>query len=168
MSKDESTMWDGLKDCETPFDALTLLMGKSPDGIKDYVNGRVQEILLVDLPKLHVLIQEGPACPASNAPEVAKLFKQSIEHMQECHPETYRKDMTATIQDCAIQIAELIDASVKRILLDDKYANRMAAINLCAEHAKLVKCFIDIALTPDQLDEYTASRKESSGASDSD
>lgn len=149
MSDARDKLATKLDGCKSPTDAFNVMYAEAPAEIQDYLDGRITEILMVDLPKLHILMSDGPAVTVATMESVESTYAQSLAHMEKEHPKHF-KSLSATVRDCGHNIGVLIDACVKRVLLDDTDANRHAYINLMAEHAKLVKCLHDIALTEDQ------------------
>ena len=47
---------------------------------------------------------------------------------------------------------EVVVKMIKRVLLEDRYASRMAYINATTAHAKLVKAISDIAFSPAEIE----------------
>ena len=136
-----------LRAAKTPSAALRLIYNDAPEEIQDFLAGLMLEIILIDLPVLYEITKHGPTAPAAEATSTARAFHESLEFCEKDAPEVLRA-MSATVRDASLQLAELLDKSVRRILLEDKSCNRHAALNLTAGHAKLTRCLVEIALTP--------------------
>lgn len=149
LSKDDQLLYDKLNDTESAAGAFAVLYAEAPPAIKNYLDGRIMEILMVDLPKLHILMEAGPTVERGEMLGVEQAYVGGLEHAKEKHPESY-KLLTATVKDCGIELARLLDKCAARVLLDDKVANRHASINMSAEHAKILRCLTDLPITPEQ------------------
>jgi hypothetical protein len=145
-----SNFAEKLDACESPMEAFSMLYADAPAPIQSFLDGALLEILMVEMPKLQICIEQGPTAPATTASEVEDTFDKSMTHLSTNHPEVF-KEMSATVRDAAKNIAAEIDKGIRRVLLDDELCNRATSIDLIAEHARITKCLTDIALTPVQL-----------------
>ncbi len=138
-----------------PMEVLLAAYADAPPAAKHFLDGRVQEVLLVDMSILQHVAHKGPVMPVEDITTLAELYNLAIEFVSKANPEAL-KSVSKTAQDIGQRIAAEIDAGVKRVLLEDKHANRMALMNLAACHAKMVRCIADLALTSEELEEAEA------------
>ena len=150
-----------IKDAENTIELFSAVYAEMPSKLRTFVDNRLMEIMMVDLPTLEYVIHEGVTLPAEEAMQTTETFLGALDEADAELPEV-SKEMTATIRDCGREIAEAIDRSVKRILLEDEVANRHVSLNITAEHAKLMKCLVDIAVTPEQMKMLDKVRKNES------
>lgn len=142
------------KDCDcpactgkSPHDIFEAMYADAPEQIQSFLDDKLMEIMMVDIPTLQHLMQAGPSIPAKEASLHRSVFDGSLKLLREKMPD---KAPTATVAQCAEEIADVLDSSVRRVLLDDDNANRAAVAHISQCHAKLVKCLMDLALTEKQ------------------
>lgn len=133
----------------SPMEILLAAYADSPEGARQFIESRVMEILMVDLPALNFVVHEGSVISVDEIGSIEEAFAMSMKFADEVIPEV-GKSISMTLRDVARNIGVEIDRGFKRILLDDKNANRMSLLGATAAHAKLVKCIGQIALTEDE------------------
>lgn len=126
----------------SPMEVLTILYAGCNPSIQGFLDNRVAEILEIDLEKIRLLSKLGPTMPAEDTQRLASMYAEAAKLM----PNT-----SATVIDAGIELAEVIDKSVRRVLIGDKVANRSAFLSLVQAHARLVRCLADITLSPEDL-----------------
>ena len=131
---------------DSPCAAFAALYAAAPTSLQHFLNDRIAEVMYVELPKLSYAMKNGPTILREDMLTVRETFDAALEVASVEEKEVLR-DITATIADAARDIADSIDKAVRRVLLDDKDANRHAAYDLPAHHARLVRCLADIALS---------------------
>jgi hypothetical protein len=104
---------------------------------------------MTELPKLSACVQLGPTMNTTEIPSIPEAFAQALEYGEQYAPEEFRT-ITETEKDIGRELGELIDRSIRRVLLTDTVANRMAVMTALQLHAKLVSTLGEIALTPEQ------------------
>jgi len=147
MSDAKKTL-DGAK---SPADAIAAIMADDdcPSQIKDFIQDKCLEIMMIDMPKLLAVKQQGPVLPTEGRPTLSSIYSEAMEFAKQNHPDV-DKAISATVKDVALNVAEAIDAGVKRILLADKYLNTQAHHELLSTHAKLVSVLENLKLNPEQ------------------
>ena len=133
----------------SPSAMLAAMAATAPDPVAAFIDQQAMSILATEMPKLYAVSKLGPARPVSSIIPLAEVYTAAMERLDAEVPAD-TKQLTATVRDCALNLAELLDSSIKRILLDDTHANRLALMDLSSCHARLVKTLADIALTPEQ------------------
>ena len=136
-----------------PMDVLQAMYKDAPDGIRAFLNGQAREILMLELPKLKLVIEQGPVVPVDALKPLVDIFAEALATADKVAP-TLGKRISATTRDAGTLIAEQIDTAFRRTLLTDKVADHMAYVDAMSCHARLVKCIEDIALSPEQAALY--------------
>ena len=151
---------DALLAAQTPMAALAAAYNHAPHAVlREYINDKVQEILATELPKLQFALSRGPAIPVAEMEPVRTTFDDAMKFAEESGLDLSK--MPATIVAIAQELADVIDKGIRRTLLDDTDANRLAYYSLVAEHAKIAACFAELALTEAQqkaLDDADAAK----------
>lgn len=141
-----------LQDAKTPADAISIIANAEgiPQPIVDMVQEKCLEMLVIELPAVARLAANGPVRTREQvAGGITALYQDALEGMRQERPDL-DKMISATVKDVALDIAERIDAGVKRVLLDDKYVNAHAWANLQHAHARVVSCLEGIKLDQQQ------------------
>jgi hypothetical protein len=131
----------------------------APATAKDWIDGKAMEILMVDMPALQHCLKQGPVMDVEKATGVVDTFTKSMELGDSVNPEAGKK-LSQTVRDVGLRIAEEIDSGMKRVLLEDTKLSRISYIHLCTQHAKLVKALAEVALTPEELEEWEEYQRE--------
>ncbi len=147
-----------LESCEAdrrrplPMEILQAAYADAPPAAKHFLDRRAQEVLVVDMSILQHVAEKGATMPVEDIGTLESTYNFAIEFTAKVNPEAL-KTVSKTAQDVGHRIAAELDAGIKRVLLEDKHANRMALMNLSTCHAKMVRCMADIALSPGDLEE---------------
>ena len=139
----------------SPMEVLQAAYADAPPAAKHFLDGRAQEVLMVDMSILQYVVEKGATMPVKDITTLESTYNFAIEFTTKVNPEAL-KTVSKTAQDVGHRIAVELDAGVKRVLLEDKHANRMASMNLAACHAKMVRCIADLTLTSEELEKAEA------------
>ncbi len=123
---------------ETPMGALLSIYKNGPPGLAEAIDQMAMEVMMVELPKVSLVTKHGPDMDRKELETVESLFAAGMVYAKGQGIDVERR-LTATVRDAAKLIAELIDKSVKRILLEDTKLNRHAYLDLISMHAKMVR-----------------------------
>lgn len=147
---------EALEGANSPMAMLAASYNHAPHPMfRAFIDDRVMEILAVDMPKLKSCVSHSPAIAREGIESVVVTFQGALDLADEHMPEE-AKSLTATIRDIGLVLAEALDKSIGRVLLEDTDANRMAYYDIISTHAKLVKVFSDLALTDEQKAQVSA------------
>ncbi len=138
-----------------PMEVLQAAYADAPPAAKHFLDVRAQEVLMVDMSSLQHVAEKGATVPVKDITSLEFTYNFAIEFAAKVIPGVL-KTVSKTAQDVGQRVAAELDAGIKRVLLEDKHANRMALMNLAACHAKMVRCMADIALTAEELEEAEA------------
>ncbi|KKK67792.1 hypothetical protein LCGC14_2950560 [marine sediment metagenome] len=138
-----------------PMEVLQAAYADAPPAAKCFLDNRAQEVLMVDMSILQHVAEKGVIMPVEDITTLESTYNFAIKFTAKVNPEAL-KTVSKTAQDVGHRIAAELDAGIKRVLLEDKHANRMALINLSTCHAKVVRCMADITLTAEELEEADA------------
>lgn len=142
----------------SPLEILGAAHADAPPMGQSFIESRVMEILMIDLPALQYVVQQGGIVSTDNLASIEEAFAQSMVFADKVMPEV-GKSISATLRDIASNIGREVDKGFKRMLLEDKHANRMALLAATAAHAKLVKHIGEIALTEEEKELVNESSK---------
>lgn len=161
---------DGLSDAlaaaESPMSALAAAYNHAPHRlIRSFLNDKAIEILAVELPALQQSIISGPGIPAMEVANktLTEMFEGAMAHITKEAPQ---EAPTATVQSVGAELAAVLDRGIKRVLLDDEWANRESFMSIVTAHARLVAALTNLALTPEQqaiLDESLEQQRAAAG-----
>lgn len=136
-------------DATTPLAALTKLFDDAPKAVQNLIQTLVMEMLLVELPKLQFIAEEGPAIDRDDMHSIRNTFEGAMK-LEDPMAQEARQLLTATVLDASLDIGEAIDKAISRTLLEDKRANRHAFMDIMAHHAQLSRALAELALTEEQ------------------
>lgn len=138
---------------KSPSGAIAAILAADdlPPPIRDMIEDKCLEIMMVDMPKTLAIVQAGPVRTTKGMPSLASVYSDAMKSTAATDPEV-DKAISATVKDVALDIAERIDAGLKRILLSDEFINTAAHQELMSTHAKLVGLLEAIKLTSEQED----------------
>ena len=148
MSKEEKITEMRIDASNSPSAMLAAVAAAAPEPVKNYLESCAEGVLVTELPKLKMCMSAGPTIESSKIPVAADVFTQAMERLDE-RGATHHISMT--VRDCALSLAEVIDKAIKRVLLEDEIANRLAVMDLVGLHARFVSTLSDVALTDVQL-----------------
>jgi hypothetical protein len=161
-----SNIEEALAAAKTPMAALAAAYNHAPSElVRRCINVKAQEVLLIDLPALQDTVLKGPAMVRDevDSASLTEMFTSSMDRIAEKSPEDAP---SATVRQAGEEIAELIDSTVKRVLLEDDFANREAYQQIIQAHARLTAALDSLALTEDQqkmAEEMLDAQKEAAG-----
>ncbi len=95
--------------------------------------------------------------------EIAPMFEESMDAVTKEAPE---HAPSATVRQMGGEIAELVDKTIRRVLLEDGFANRQAYSEIVSAHARLTAALDSLALTEDQTkmaEEALEAQREAAG-----
>lgn len=169
MSKksDAQSRVDGLPDAldkaasqDSPTLALAAAWTHAPsDGIRDYLDNIALEVLMVDLPKLQMVMHHGPTIAREGdggMTGIGTAFATAIADIEKTAPGVV-SSLSMTVRSAGEDIAAAIDKAISRVLLDAPVSNRLAYLDLLQQHSKIVKALSELEITPEQqaeIDEH--------------
>jgi len=162
MSKEEKIKEMRIDASNSPSAMLAAITSQAPGPVKNFLEGCAEAVLAIELPKLKVCMSAGPTIEASKVPVAAEVFTQAMERLDKAGKTTH---ISATVRDAALVLAEAIDKGVKRVLLEDELANRLAVMDLVGLHARFVSALSDVVLTEEQLKTITEAEAGNDDAS---
>ncbi len=128
----------------SPSQLLSRVYDISPDGIKAFLDCRAREVLGIELPKMHYVIDSGFTMEkdADDFETIEDIFEASVATLSN------EKGFTASIQEAGVQLARVLDKAVRVQLLEDTTINREAYMDLIAGHAKILRAIVGITELP--------------------
>lgn len=133
---------------DTPAQALAAIAANSPAAVSNYLNAKAEEILMLELPKLSMVVETGTVCTTEQAGSVTDCYKAALVELDKDGDAAKR--LTATLRDIGLTLAEGLDTAVRRVLLTDTDLNYGAFVDLVGDHARLMRDLSDLALTDEQ------------------
>lgn len=134
----------------SPMAALAAAYNHAPHpGLRDFLNDRVNEILMIEFPKLVSCLSSGPAVGVEELQPIAEIFTETLEAMEQDEPGS-TSTLDATARDIGRELAELVDRAVRRTVLADTHVSRMAVHDVVTGHAKLLQAITSLSLTEEQ------------------
>lgn len=154
LSEVGTSLKDGLAHAKSPMAALAATYNHAPSGsagavVRSFLSDKAMEIMLTELPKLSACVKLGPAMNTTEIPSIPETYAQALEYGEQHAPKEFAR-ISETEKDIGRELGEVLDRCVRRILLTDTVANRMAVLTLLQLHAKTVATLSEIALTPEQ------------------
>ena len=140
-------MYDAVKN-KPPGVAFTAVYAAAPAQLREFLDAKVAEIIFVEMPKLSLCLEQGPTVLRKDMITCRDVFDGALKYASKAEA-ALMNDITATIRDASLDIADSIDRAIRRVLLDDPDCNRFAMYDMQSHHARLVKCLTDIALSAD-------------------
>ena len=136
MRADIHKMHDGRN---SPMETLVSIYRNGPPGLAGAIDQAAMEVMMVELPKISLVAENGIEMNREKEYQpVEELFVAGMVYAKK-QGINVEQVLTATVRDAALQIAALIDKSVRRILLEDTVMNRHAYLDIISTHAKMVR-----------------------------
>lgn len=167
---EKSTFSKALDSCNNACEALLQAFTHAPAKfVKEFIDRKASEVLIVELPKLGILMDKSPCMTTDEALtefSIVAVFEEALSNSTETMPPELAARITATVHDAAHDIAVAMDRAVKRIALEDKFLGREAHLDLITAHTAIVAALAALSLDEEQtaLAEKIQSRKPTKAA----
>jgi len=139
-----------LAEANTPLDALNAVikMDDCPQPVSDLIQESAMKVLICEMPKMLANSKQGPVLATSKRQSLAETYGKAMELAENG---SAIAGLTATVVDAGAELAEVIDRSVRRIVLEDEYMLTEAHLDLLSLHAEMLACLGVLKLSEEQL-----------------
>lgn len=159
------TFEDAMEAAQTPMAALAAAYNFAPSPVvKNFINRKVEELLLHELPKLALMLSGTPAVSAKEITEenTARHVYEAAVSAVDDNAAAVGKHLSATVRHHALDLADVIDSAIRSVLLEDEDANREAYMDILSAHAQIVAALACLPLNEQQAELIREHREKSS------
>lgn len=146
---------EALRNAATPMGALVATYNHSPHpALRHALNRAAMRVLTIDMRAFQELAIHGLHCDrdvidgSNEGATVRAIFSSAMDKVADESP---ADAPTATVRQIGEDVADVIDAGIKRVLFDDDVLVRREAVNnIVNGHAQMMAGLADLALTEEE------------------
>ena len=144
---------------KTAFDAVVRMQADPdlPPEVAHMIEAQCMQIMTCHLTRLQLLHQLGQTVPRDEEqmPSAESVFTGALAAIPKELLDVDRL-MDATMRSCSEDVAIAIDKAMRRLLLDDKHADRDSYLQILGAHASMARQFCHLRLSDEEETKHAA------------